>query len=141
MPYKHTKFQVESRQGAGLVNKRNTNREKIAKIAKSRENRENYGKSLKKKARKLRGKLREIAKNRISAYLHISVSIDAKLPKLSWQIVLMMRYKHTKFQVETFQGARLVGKKVLKIPKKSGPQSQEIMSERGPGRSASEDRD
>ena len=28
MPYKHTKFQVKSRQGAGLVSKRNTNREK-----------------------------------------------------------------------------------------------------------------
>ena len=33
MPYKDTKFQVESRQGAGLVSKRNTNREKIAEIA------------------------------------------------------------------------------------------------------------
>ena len=38
MPYKHTKFQVESRRGAGLVSKRNTNREKIAK--KLRENHE-----------------------------------------------------------------------------------------------------
>ena len=28
MPYTHTKFQIESRQGAGLVSKRNTNREK-----------------------------------------------------------------------------------------------------------------
>ena len=40
MPYKHTKFQVESRQGAGLVSKRNTNREKNReKIRKNRENR------------------------------------------------------------------------------------------------------
>ena len=32
----------------------------------------------------------------------------------------MMPYNHTKFQVETHQGAGSVGKKVLKIKKKSG---------------------
>ena len=45
MPYKHTKFQVKSRQGAGLVSKRNTNREK----------------NRKKNRKKSQGKLRKIA--------------------------------------------------------------------------------
>ena len=48
----------------------------------------------------------------ISAYPHISVSIDGTSPKLSWYIVLMMPYKHTKFRVKTHQGAGSVGKKV-----------------------------
>ena len=43
--------------------------------------------------------------------------MDGASPKLSWYIVLMMPYKHTKFQVETLQGAGSVGKKVLKILK------------------------
>ena len=53
----------------------------------------------------------------ISAYPHISVSIDGTSPKLSWYIVLMMPYNHTKFQVENHRGAGLLGKKVLKIVK------------------------
>ena len=47
-----------------------------------------------------------------------SVSIDGTLPKLLWQIALVVMYKPTRFQVETHPGAGLVGKKVLKIPKK-----------------------
>ena len=63
----------------------------------------------------------------------ISVSIDGTSPKLLWQIALVMIYKPTRFQVETHPGAGLVGKKVLKIPKKSWK------SEQGPGTSVSED--
>ena len=47
----------------------------------------------------------------ISAYLHISVGRDWISPKLSWQIGLMMPYKHTKFQVKSRQGAGLVSKR------------------------------
>ena len=50
---------------------------------------------------------------------HISFSIDGTSPKLLSQIALMTPFKHTKFQVETHPGAGSVGKKVLKIPKKS----------------------
>ena len=50
---------------------------------------------------------------------HISVSIDGTSLKLLWYIALMMPYKHIKFQVQTHQRAGSVGKKVLKIPKKS----------------------
>ena len=46
----------------------------------------------------------------ISAYLHISINIDGISPKLSWYIVLMMPYNHTKFQVKPHQGAGSVGK-------------------------------
>ena len=60
MPHKHTKFQVESNQGAGLASKRNTNREnprekthgKIAEII-----------------AKNQGKLRKNRENRLSVYL------------------------------------------------------------------------
>ena len=48
----------------------------------------------------------------ISAYPHISINTDGTSPKLSWYIVLMMPYNHTKFQVKTHQGAGSVGKKV-----------------------------
>ena len=48
---------------------------------------------------------------------HISINIDGTSPKLSWYIVLMMPYIHTKSQVKTHQGAGSVGKKVWKIPK------------------------
>ena len=48
----------------------------------------------------------------ISAYPQISISIDGTSPKLSWYIVLMMLYNHTKFWVKTHQGAGSVGKKV-----------------------------
>ena len=48
----------------------------------------------------------------ISAYPHISVSIDGTSPKLSWYTVLVMPYNHTKFQVKTHQGAGSVAKKV-----------------------------
>ena len=49
----------------------------------------------------------------ISAYPHISINIDGTSPiALSWYIVLMMPYNHTKFQVKTHQGAGSVGKKV-----------------------------
>ena len=48
----------------------------------------------------------------ISAYPHISVSIDGTSPKLSWYIVLMMPYNHTRFRVKTHQGVGSVGKKV-----------------------------
>ena len=51
----------------------------------------------------------------ISAYPHISVSIDGKSPKLSWYIVLMMPYNHTKFRVKNHKGVGSVGKKVVKI--------------------------
>ena len=54
----------------------------------------------------------------ISAYPHISISIDGTSPKLSWKIVLTMPYKHTKFQVESRQGAALVSKR-KKIAKRS----------------------
>ena len=47
----------------------------------------------------------------ISAYPHISFSIDGTSPKLSWYLVLMMPYNHTKFRVKTHQGAGSVGKK------------------------------
>ena len=53
----------------------------------------------------------------ISAYLHISINIDGKSPKLSWYIVLMMPYNPTQFQVKTHQGAGSVGKKVRKSRK------------------------
>ena len=52
------------------------------------------------------------ATEHISAYPHISVSINGTSPKLSWYIVLMMPYNHTKFRVKTHQGAGSVGKKV-----------------------------
>ena len=66
------------------------------------------------------GSKQQAATEHISAYSHISVSIDGTSPKLSWYIVLMMPYNpthththtHTKFQVETYQGAGLVRKKV-----------------------------
>ena len=48
-----------------------------------------------------------------------SVSIDRTSPKLVWQIALVIIYKPTRFQGETHQRAGSVGKKVLKIPKKS----------------------
>ena len=54
----------------------------------------------------------QAATDLISAYPHISVNIDGTSPKLSWYIVLMMPYNHTKFRVETHQGAGSVGKKV-----------------------------
>ena len=44
-------------------------------------------------------------------FLPTSISIDGTSPKLSWYMVLTMPYKHTKFQVETHQGAGSVGKK------------------------------
>ena len=50
---------------------------------------------------------------------HISINIDGTSPKLLWQIALVIIYKPTKFWVETHQGTGSVGKKVLKIPKKS----------------------
>ena len=50
---------------------------------------------------------------------HISINIDGTSPKLLWQIALVIIYKPTRFWVETHQGTGLVGKKVLKIPKKS----------------------
>ena len=50
---------------------------------------------------------------------HISINIDGTSPKLLWQIALVVIYKPTRFQVETHPGAGSVGKKVLKIPKKS----------------------
>ena len=55
---------------------------------------------------------KQAATELISAYLHISISIDGTSPKLSWYIVLMMPYNHTNFQVKTHQGAGSVGKKV-----------------------------
>ena len=58
MPNKHTKFQVKSRQGAGLVSKRNTNSEKIAK--KSRKGVQKIAKKIAKnqeKSQKLRKSL------------------------------------------------------------------------------------
>ena len=48
----------------------------------------------------------------ISAYPRISINIDGTSPKLSWYIVLMMPYNHTKSRVKTHQGAGSVGKKV-----------------------------
>ena len=63
-----------------------------------------------------------------------SISIDGTPPKLLWQIALVIIYKPTRFWVETHQGTGSVGKKVLKIPT-----GHEIMFERGPGTSASED--
>ena len=50
---------------------------------------------------------------------HISINIDGTSPKLLWQIALVIIYKLTRFWVETHQGRGSVGKKVLKIPKKS----------------------
>ena len=64
----------------------------------------------------------------------ISASIDGTSPKPLWQIALVIIYKPTRLRVETPPGAGLVGKKVLKIPKKSWK------SEQGPGTSVSEDR-
>ena len=52
------------------------------------------------------------ATDRISAYPHISVSIDGTSPRTSWYTVLTMPYKNTKFQVESHQGLGSVGKKV-----------------------------
>ena len=49
----------------------------------------------------------------------MSINIDGTSPNLSWYMVLMMPDNHTKFWVETHQGAGSVGKKVLKIPEKS----------------------
>ena len=51
----------------------------------------------------------------ISAYLHISVIIDGTSPKLSWYIVLMMPYNHTRFRVKTHRGVGSVGINVVKI--------------------------
>ena len=65
-----------------------------------------------KQASKQQASSKQAATERISAYPHISVSIDGTSPKLSWYIVLMMPYNHTKFRVETHQGAGSVGKKV-----------------------------
>ena len=62
---------------------------------------------------------------------YISINIDGTSPKLLWYIALVIIYKPTRFWVETHQETGSVGKKVLKILKKS---------ERGPGTSASEDR-
>ena len=50
---------------------------------------------------------------------HISINIDGTSPKLLWHIALVIIYKPTRFWVETHQGTGSVGKKVLKIPKKS----------------------
>ena len=50
---------------------------------------------------------------------HLGTCIDRTSPKLLWQIALVITYKPTRFWVETHQGAALVGKKVLKIPKKA----------------------
>ena len=50
---------------------------------------------------------------------HISINIEGTSPKLLWQIALVIIYKPTRFWVETHQGTGSVGKKVLKIPKKS----------------------
>ena len=70
VPYKHTKFQVESRQGAGLVSKRNTKREKIAdKREKTRKNAKKHEKIAmnrrknRKELRKIAGKNREKSSN------------------------------------------------------------------------------
>ena len=67
----------------------------------------------------------------LGTYPPISVSIDGTSPKLLCKIALVIIYKPTRFWVKTHQGTGSVGKKVLKIPKKS---------ERGPRTSASEDR-
>ena len=58
---------------------------------------------------------------------------DGTSPKLLWQIALVMMYKPTRFQVETHPGAGLVGKKVLKIPKKSW-KSEQASEDRGRAR-------
>ena len=50
---------------------------------------------------------------------HISINIDGTSPKLLWSIALVIIHKPRRFQVETHQGTGSVGKKVLKIPKKS----------------------
>ena len=55
---------------------------------------------------------KQAATELISAYPHIIINIDGTSPKLSWYIVLMMPYNHTKFWVKTHQGAGSVGKKV-----------------------------
>ena len=87
---------------------------------------------IEKKSRKSRKTAGEIAK---IAYLYISVIIDETSPKLLWQIVLMMLYKHTKFQVESRQGAGLVSKrstnraKVAKNREKNRQKSQKKKSQ------------
>ena len=57
--------------------------------------------------------------NHFGTIRHISINIDGTSPKLLWQIALVVIYKHTRFWVETHQGTGSVGKKVMKIPKKS----------------------
>ena len=63
------------------------------------------------------GSSKKQATENISAYLHISISIDGTSPKFLWRIALLKVYKPTKFQGETYQGAGSVGKKVFKILK------------------------
>ena len=68
MPYKHTKFHVKSRQGAGLVSKRNTNRDKIAE--KLRKTQENHGEKNAERNAKNQGKWGgNRKKNHLSVYL------------------------------------------------------------------------
>ena len=57
--------------------------------------------------------------NHFGAFPPISVSIDGTSPKLLWWIALVKLYKPRSFWVKTHRGAGSVGKKVLKIPKKS----------------------
>ena len=51
--------------------------------------------------------------NHFGTMRHISVTIDGTLPKLFWQIALVMPYKPTKFRVKTHQGAGPAAKKNL----------------------------
>ena len=113
MPYNRTKFQVETHQGVGRWAKSLENPENLEKLSPGRGG----------------GYWGERPLGDMSTYLR-----QHERPKLLWQITLVIIYKPTRFQVEAHPGAGSVGKIVLKIPK-----SHEIMSDRGPGTSASKD--
>ena len=72
------------------------------------------------------------SKQQLSSFLpirishpHISVIIDGTSPKLSWQIVLTIPYKHTKFQVKSRQGAGLVSERNTNRGKKKPQKKRE----------------
>ena len=102
MPYNHTKFQVKTYQGAGLVGKKSEKSGKSGKVKPVQGGRGGTG-----------------VGDHFGTIRHISINIDGTSPKLLRQIALVMIYKPTRFWVETHQGTGSVGKKVLKIPKKS----------------------
>ena len=88
MPYKHTKFQVETHQGAGSVGRKVWRTLKIWKSLAPAGGGGGTG-----------------VGDHFGTFPPISVSIDRTSPKLLWWIAIVKLYKPTSFWVEPHRGA------------------------------------